>query len=725
MTRLSWGALWLLVGLVGCTNLLQPPAPPTSFVARAVSWSRVELEWEEVNGASVYLLERKTGVSDDSGFSRLGVLPAAQHGFSDSVSPATTYTYRLRASNSVGESPGVVQTVTVPAAPPENPASFVAEAPAPDRVVLSWSEGAGATGYRLERSSAGALNYAQVGLLGASARSYTDTSVAADTAYTYRLVAINPSGTSPGLTRAVRTPAAPSPPSAPSPLPAVPPTPTAFSAVAVSQEEVRLRWQAAPGAEEYRLERSSGAGGFQPLGKALGTVYSDTAVSPGSVYAYRLVAANAGGVSEAAEAGATTPPAAPTSFTATAVSSAQIALTWTPSSGATAYRLERKIGPAESPGGYVSLNLGSRATAYSDDEVEASTVYTYRLWASNAGGDSPTLLRTLRTPAPPPPGPPRGFAGTSTASSITLNWEGPAGGGPLTTYRLERGLGASPASFTPVYEGSAPAFTDWDVAPATLYTYRLRSRGPGGESGVLSTSLATAALPVQPLRVLFIGNSLTEYPDLPGKVAWLAEAAGEPRGLESERVIRLGQSLSDHWNAGTDPETARGRIAECTWDVVVLQERSYTPLVETVAFRQAVGDFAGLMNACPATSNTRKPKGLLFLNWPNRDYPQITQPDLEAQTFSLADRLGLAVAPVGTAWTAITTRYPELGLYADEVHPSLLGGYLEADVLYSSLYGRPAPWLEGELDAATAANLAGAAWEAVSGLGSAYRLPAP
>lgn len=682
----------------------------------------MELEWEAVNGASVYLLERKTGASDDSGFTRLGALPAAQHGFFDPVSPATTYTYRLRASNSAGESASVVQTVTVPAAPPENPSSFIAEVPAPDRVVLSWSEGARATGYRLERSSAGAPNYAQVGVLSASARSYTDTLVAADTAYTYRLVAINPSGTSLGLTRAVRTPAAPSLPPAPPLLPATPPT--AFSAVAVSQREIRLRWQAAPGAEEYRLERSSGASGFQPLGKALGTVYSDTAVSPGSAYAYHLVAVNAGGVSEAVEAGATTPPLSPASFAVTAVSSAQIALTWTPSAGATAYRLERKTGEAESAGEYVSLPLSPTVTTYSDDKVEAGTVYTYRLWASNAGGDSPQLLRTLRTPTPLP-GPPRGFGGTSTASSITLSWEGPTGGGPLATYRLERGLGATPASFIPVYEDSAPGFTDWDVAPATLYTYRLRSRGPGGESGVLSTTLATAALPVQPLRVLFIGNSLTEYPNLPGKVARLVEAAGEPRALESHRVIRLGQSLSDHWNAGIGPETARSRIAECTWDVVVLQERSYTPVVETAAFHQAVGDFVGLMNACPATSTTRKPKGLLFLNWPNRDYPQITQPGLEAQTFSLADSLGLAVAPVGTAWTTVTTRYPELGLYADEVHPSLVGGYLEADVLYSSLYGRWPPVLEGELDTATAANLAGAAWEAVSGLGSAYRLPAP
>ncbi|MER3555902.1 MAG: hypothetical protein C4331_16580 [Meiothermus sp.] len=479
------------------------------------------------------------------------------------------------------------------------------------------------------------------------------------------------------------------------------------------------------GAEEYRLERKTGSNSFSPLGTALGTVCSDTEVSSGISYTYRLVAANPGGVSSPVEATTSTLPAAPASFIATAVSSTQISLTWTASVGATSYTLERKTGEADSTDGYARLPLSPLATAYSDDDVQASTTYTYRLWVSNAAGSSLPLLRTLRTPAPPPPGLPRSFAGASTATSADLSWEPPTAGGPVESYILERGLGGDPSGFTSVYEDASPGFGDLDLAPSTLYTYRLRARGPGGESGVLSYSISTAALPVRPLRVLFIGNSLTEYPDLPGTTARLAEAAGEVRGLETDRVIRLGESLSDHWNAGTDPSTARGKIAQCTWDVVVLQERSYTPVVETANFHRAVGDFVALMNTCPATSTTRKPTPLLFLGWPNRDYPQITQAALDTQVFDLASSLGLAVAPVGTAWGTVTARYPELGLYSDEVHPSFWGGYLEADTLYSSLYGKRAPVLDSELDPVTEANLAAAAWEAVSGLGSAYRLPAP
>lgn len=715
MARLLWGMLGL--GLVGCAASLQPPESPTSFAVRAVSWRQVELQWGGTRGATAYVLERKAGASESLGFTRLGVLPADQYSFSDQVSPSTTYTYRLRAHNHAGESAAAVQTVTVPAAPPEPPAWFMAEALASDRVLLRWSEAPGAAGYRLERAGEPPEDYAQVAVLEAPTQNYTDTSLKPNTVYAYRLVAMNSSGTSSSLSQTVRTPAVP-PPTPPS-VPTPPPPPGTLSVLRVSQGEVRLGWLAVPGAEEYRLERSSDAEGFQSLGRALGTTYSDTTVSAGRAYTYRLVAVNAGGVSGTVEVKVLTPPAAPAQFTATVVSSTQVHLTWAPVTGATAYFLQRAVGEAES--GYVDLSLDPMATLFSDENLEAGTVYTYRLWARNAGGESPRLLRTLHTPTVPP-GLPWGFRGTSTAHQIDLSWEPAGEGGPFSGYRLERGLGATPSSFILLYEGLTPRFTDGDVLPATLYTYRLRAWGPGGESEALHYSLATPASFSPPLRVLFIGNSLTEYPDLPGKVMELAEAAGESRGLESDRVIRLGQSLSDHWNAGSGPETARGKIAECSWDVVVLQERSYTPIVETAAFRQAVGDFTEWMNACPAA---HRPKGLLFLNWPNREHPQITQSALDAQTFSLADLLALAVAPVGTAWASLNARYPELELYADEVHPSLIGGYLEAKVLYSSLYGKPPPALEGELDWATAANLAEVAWAAVSDLASRYRLPPP
>src|SRR5215471_13990765 len=69
-----------------------------------------------------------------------------------------------------------------------------------------------------------------------------------------------------------------------------------------------------------------------------------------------------------------------------------------------------------------------------------------------------------------------------------------------------------------------------------------------------------------PRRVLFIGNSLTRANNLPGMVAAMSAAVGQP--LECERVTFEGYSLEDHWNQGS----ARQAIARGGWSIVVLQQ---------------------------------------------------------------------------------------------------------------------------------------------------------
>ena len=51
-----------------------------------------------------------------------------------------------------------------------------------------------------------------------------------------------------------------------------------------------------------------------------------------------------------------------------------------------------------------------------------------------------------------------------------------------------------------------------------------------------------------PLRVLFVGNSLTAANDLPAYVGALAAARG--RALDAKTIAPGGYSLEDHWNAG-------------------------------------------------------------------------------------------------------------------------------------------------------------------------------
>jgi len=80
-------------------------------------------------------------------------------------------------------------------------------------------------------------------------------------------------------------------------------------------------------------------------------------------------------------------------------------------------------------------------------------------------------------------------------------------------------------------------------------------------------SAGAAAKPSSPpLRVLFVGNSLTETNDLPAVVARIARSHG--RRLEYRTVAFGGYALEDHWAQGD----ARAALANGNWDVIVMQQ---------------------------------------------------------------------------------------------------------------------------------------------------------
>jgi hypothetical protein len=91
------------------------------------------------------------------------------------------------------------------------------------------------------------------------------------------------------------------------------------------------------------------------------------------------------------------PPPVPTGLTATAVSSSQINLSWSASTGATSYNVLRGGSTVGTPSG----------TTFNDTGLTASTSYTYRVQAVSAGGtsasSSPSSATTLAPGASPFP----------------------------------------------------------------------------------------------------------------------------------------------------------------------------------------------------------------------------------------------------------------------------------------------------------------------------------
>jgi hypothetical protein len=210
-----------------------------------------------------------------------------------------------------------------------------------------------------------------------------------------------------------------------------------------------------------------------------------------------------------------------------------------------------------------------------------------------------------------------------------------------------------------------------------------------------SCSTAPPAAPASPeLRVLFIGNSLTDANDLPGITAGLAAAAGVP-AMQVGRVIRGGFSLEDHWNAGD----AQRMIRSGGWDVIVLQQGP-SALPESQA---NLLEFTRKFAALAASNDARV---ALYMVWPEASRETARDSVRDSYT-NAAIAVGGILAPAGEAWREAWRHDATLPLYdSDGFHPSAMGSYLAALSLFQQLYGKSPVGLPGTgMDAGTVALL--------------------
>jgi hypothetical protein len=182
-----------------------------------------------------------------------------------------------------------------------------------------------------------------------------------------------------------------------------------------------------------------------------------------------------------------------------------------------------------------------------------------------------------------------------------------------------------------------------------------------------------------PLRVLFIGNSLTYANDLPAMAEAIAAAEQGPR-FECEVVALPNYSLEDHWNQGD----AVRAIRRGGWSVVVLQQGPSALNESRALLVQYAKRFAAeieRVGAVPA----------LYMVWPSRarsfDFERVS-----ASYAAAAKAVGGVLLPAGDAWRKAWRLDPELALYgSDDFHPSRLGSILAALVIYRRLVSATAP----------------------------------
>jgi hypothetical protein len=180
----------------------------------------------------------------------------------------------------------------------------------------------------------------------------------------------------------------------------------------------------------------------------------------------------------------------------------------------------------------------------------------------------------------------------------------------------------------------------------------------------------------KPLRVLFVGNSLTATNDLPSFVASLAKRGG--RRIQVGSVTGGGYNLEDHWNDGRALAALRTRA----WDVVVMQQGpSALPESQVDLRRWAIrwADEARAAGTSPA----------LLTVWPE-SYRKSALRDVIASYRRAAEAARAELLPAGAAWRTAWRCDPRLPLYGpDGFHPSGLGTYTAALVVYGRLFKAP------------------------------------
>ena len=212
---------------------------------------------------------------------------------------------------------------------------------------------------------------------------------------------------------------------------------------------------------------------------------------------------------------------------------------------------------------------------------------------------------------------------------------------------------------------------------------------------VLFVALASGCLPQRSLvpdpptgpglHVLFIGNSLTYFNDLPRILETLSDSGGRPL-LETRMVAKPDYSLEDHWNDGD----ALATIRKGGWDIVVLQQGPSS--VE--ANRQLLIDYTTRFGAAIQQIGARP---ALYMVWPTIDRAADFDRASESYRLAAAAVSGLLL-PVGDAWRAAWRREPSMRLYApDGLHPSVEGSYLAALVMYEAVHSRPTAGLPARL----------------------------
>lgn len=343
----------------------------------------------------------------------------------------------------------------------------------------------------------------------------------------------------------------------------------------IDYTSITLSWTAVgadPAISGYRIDRESPFGaGFTTIVANTGstnTTYTNTGLSSGVTYSYRVAAVNGDGVGPYTSVAiyATTlmpsfsPPARPT-LTATALSGSEVRLDWiAPFSGQpiTGYKIERGMGT-----GYfdVIVNVSSTVTMYKDTNLSGGVTYIYRVSAfTDYGSGEPSSLAFATTFLPPLP--PQNVKALPLDGAVLISWAEPAsnGGGTISSYVVEWGTTSS----INVY-GSSTNITVRDLENGVPYYFAVSAVNAAGTSAPARSNVvipvAGTAVP-QNFSTSTASATQGTAPPLPFAANSYVFRFSLRKGMKNNAVYELQKRLSQKGFLSVSPTGYFGALTE-------------------------------------------------------------------------------------------------------------------------------------------------------------------
>jgi hypothetical protein len=186
------------------------------------------------------------------------------------------------------------------------------------------------------------------------------------------------------------------------------------------------------------------------------------------------------------------------------------------------------------------------------------------------------------------------------------------------------------------------------------------------------------------VNILFIGNSLTYYNDMPGMLREMLKLS-DIDNISIRSHTMGGWGLVDHWTIGN----ARQAVAEGGWDLIVLQQGP-----SATKGRPSLLQYSRLFKGDARMIGAEV---AMYMVWPSNsrffDFDGVSDSYATA-----AENISALLFPAGEAWRAAWALDATMPLYgSDAFHPSIMGSYLAALSMFLQITGLPANTVPAQL----------------------------